>query len=240
MGTRLPNGRDAEGAVPVDEELLCRGRGPQIRARCDHDVGPAGVRLRPMMAPAQRRQVAATGRAAVLKGNDVIHIRTAGPAGAGGEHALGVPGHHLLAEPRRDLVAVCGLVPGQVDHRAHGHPRARGTAPGADLLGQDGRARVLTATHTAGAHSGGAHACGAHSANVRVSGAHTASVRAAGARTAGTDIAGIPTADTGPEAERSSVQMHDELDVPAGPCRRATGTATGPLRSLRSAPLPGR
>src|SRR5699024_5847931 len=133
-----------------------------------YDVGPVGVCLCSMVAPAQWCQVAPAGGPALLIGNDVIQIRAAGPACAGGEHALRLPGPDLLAEPARDLVALGGLVPGQVDHRAHGHPRARGGAPGADLLGQHRRARVLTAPHTAGAHTGSAHACGAHCSGVQM------------------------------------------------------------------------
>src|SRR5829696_5204445 len=60
---RVPVTGDVEGAVVVAQVLVAVRAGPHIRPGFQGGVGPAGVGLGPVMAPAQRRGVA---RAAVL------------------------------------------------------------------------------------------------------------------------------------------------------------------------------
>ena len=128
--------------------------GPQVGAALDLAVAPAAERLQPVVAAAQRRDVARAGRTGVrmawVVGRDVVAVGVVlvGPAPAGGsgaerEDAGLVDQDRRLGHPVRDLVLAVVDVVGQVDDGLHHHLGAGLAAPEADLLGGDQGAGVL-------------------------------------------------------------------------------------------------
>ena len=92
MGTDFPDGGDSERPATVDQVAFAGGCGPEVGARRDHHVGPAGMGLRAVMPSAQRGQIAPTRGPTFVERHDVVEIgpsrasrartgrRTAGPA----------------------------------------------------------------------------------------------------------------------------------------------------------------